>query len=239
VHVGVIRPGRTPRRPGVRGHQITAGFVRTVASAEGIPVTDAASTWASLGGLLTTDELTDAADFVLRIPRHPGGFKEVDETALAEKDELAALAERKGRPGAPRLRIALERARTGSSSPPETRIRLLLVRGGLPEPVLDHDVYDDVGRFLGCSELAYPALKVAVEYESDGHLTRKQLQRDVDKYQSYDEAGWQVVRLTSEHVYRAPSEALRRVRRAVREATLRLSVSDVSQIRGLTGFRDG
>ena len=59
----------------------------------------------------------------------------------------------------------------------------------MPEPTLDWDVYDDLGRFLGCSELAYPESRLAIEYESDGHLTRAQLQRDIDKYQAYAEAG--------------------------------------------------
>ncbi|MDQ0613200.1 very-short-patch-repair endonuclease [Microbacterium sp. W4I4] len=75
-------------------------------------------------------------------------------------------------------------------------------------------MYDRFGRFLGCSELAYPEFRIAIEYESDGHLTREQLQRDIDKYQAYAEAGWNVVRLTAQHVYRDHDEAVRRVRAA-------------------------
>ncbi len=214
LHVGVWRPGTAPVRQGVRGHQFSVGYVRTVV-AEGIRLTDPASTWATLGGLLTEDELVAAADAVLHVPRHPGGFRPVVETALADRADLEHLVERKGRPGAPALRRALELARTGAASPPETQIRLILHRAGMPEPELDYDVYSPAGRFLGCSELAYPEWKVAMEYESDGHLTRAQLQRDIDKYQAYAEAGWVVVRLTSAHVYIAPNEALRRVRAAL------------------------
>ncbi|MBY6062011.1 hypothetical protein [Microbacterium esteraromaticum] len=217
LHIGVPRPQRSPRRPGVAGHQHSAGYVRT-RLVEGVPVTDPASTWATLGGLLGVDDLVVAADHVLHIPRMPGRFRRLDETALATRPELELLADRKGRPGAPRLRQALELARTGSASPPETRVRLLMHDAGLPEPVLDHDVYDDRGRFLGCSELAYPELRVAIEYEGDGHLTPAQLRRDVDKYQSYAEAGWMTVRLTSEHVFRRPGEAIRRIRHALRTA---------------------
>ncbi|MFC5432159.1 hypothetical protein ACFPJ2_00520 [Microbacterium suwonense] len=213
LHVGVHRPRRAPRRPGIIGHQHTRGFVK-VGETDGLPVTDAASTWATLGGILGLDALVAAADHVLRVPRHPGGFAPVTETALATREELEILTRRRGRPGAPRLRQALELARTGAASAPETQIRLIIRGAGMPEPMLDYDVYDDHGRFLGCSELAYPELKLAIEYESDGHLTRKQLQRDIDKYQSYTEAGWYPVRLTSEHVYRHPSETVRRVRRA-------------------------
>lgn len=214
LHVGRYRPNRSPRREGVRGHKFTSGFV-TVVEIGGFRLTDPASTWATLGTHLSQDDLTAAADRILRIPRYPGGFQTIDTTPMAVRADLERAADRKGRPAAPKLRRALADARTGASSPPETRIRLLVRDAGLPEPVLDHDVYDRRGRWLGCSELAYPERKIAIEYESDGHLTRRQLQRDIDKYQAYAEAGWQTVRLTSQHVFREPAEAVRRIRSAL------------------------
>lgn len=214
LHVGRYRPNRPPRRAGVRGHKFTTGFV-TAVEIEGLRLTDPASTWATLGTHLGQGDLTAAADRILRIPRYPGGFQTIDTTPMATVADLERVADRKGRPGAPKLRRALADARTGASSPPETRIRLLIRDAQLPEPVLDHDVYDERGRWLGCSELAYPELKIAIEYESDGHLTREQLQRDIDKYQAYAEAGWQTVRLTSQHVFREPAEAVRRIRSAL------------------------
>ncbi|MGB3373795.1 MAG: hypothetical protein WBA87_01470 [Microbacterium sp.] len=214
LHVGRYRPNRPPRRAGVQGHKFTTGFV-TVVEIDGLRLTDPASTWATLGVHLNQDDLTAAADRILRVPRYPGGFQIIDTTPLAVRADLEQAADRKGRPAAPKLRRALADARTGSSSPPETRIRLLIRDAGLREPVLDHDVYDGRGRWLGCSELAYPDLKIAIEYESDGHLTREQLQRDIDKYQAYAEAGWQTVRLTSQHVFHEPAEAIRRIRSAV------------------------
>lgn len=220
LHVGVFRPRTAPVRAEVSGHQFTRGFIKVV-DKDGVAITDPASTWASLGGLLTEDELVAAADRVLRVPRHPGGFRAVTESALATREELALLCERKGRPGAPALRRALDAARTGSSSPPETQIRLILRDARLPEPALDVDVYDQFGRFLGCSELAYPELRIAIEYESDGHLVRAQLERDIDKYQAYAEAGWTVVRVTSQHVFKDSGETVRRVRQARAGASAR------------------
>jgi hypothetical protein len=118
------------------------------------------------------------------------------------------------RRGAANLRAALERARTGSSSRKETHMRLILVDGGLAEPVLDHDVFGPHG-FVGCLDAAYPAQRVGVEYEGDGHLTRRQLERDIDKYEALAALGWHVVRLTSYHVDTVPGEAVRRVRTAL------------------------
>jgi hypothetical protein len=58
-----------------------------------------------------------------------------------------------------------------------------------------------------------------VEYESDGHLSRGQLERDIDKYTDYTAAGWTPVRLTGQHVFRAPAEAVRRVADALRRSS--------------------
>src|SRR5690606_20510381 len=108
-----------PRRPNVRGHKFTRGFIH-LGECEGFPVTDAASTSASLGSIMGLDDLVAATDAVLRVPRHPGGFSPVIEQAMGTRDELVTLSERKGRPGAPKLRSALELARIGAASPPET-----------------------------------------------------------------------------------------------------------------------
>ncbi|WP_159500327.1 hypothetical protein [Microbacterium sp. 18062] len=116
------------------------------------------------------------------------------------------------RRGAAKLRPALENARDGASSRPESGARLILLDGGLPEPELDVDVFDDRGRFLGCSELAYPERRLAIEYESRGHLTPYQLRRDAEKCNDYQSAGWRIVRLTRSEVFGARREAVRRAR---------------------------
>ena len=210
--VGHLHPGSAPRRPGIRGVQVLPRMVR-IEEHEGMRVSSPASTWAMLGGRLGMFDLV--ADAFLRVPRHPGGFRPPNGTALARADELRDALDAGRRRGAVDLRTALLRARTGSSSRPETWLRLVLVDGGLPEPELDVDVVGPHGEFLGCSELAYRRERLAIEYESDGHLTRAQLERDIDKYEAYAAAGWRVVRATSTHVFRAPAEIVRRVAAAL------------------------
>jgi hypothetical protein len=214
LHIGFLHPGSAPRRPGIRGVQVLPRMVRVVDHA-GYRVSSPASTWAMLGGMLEPNDLVAAADSVLRIPRHPGGFRRSSGPALATREQLAAALASGRRRGAAALRDALERARTGASSRPESWLRLALVDGGLAEPELDRDVCGPDGEFLGCSELVYPAARLAIEYESDRHLTRAQLERDIDKYEAYAAAGWRIVRLTSTHVFRIPGEAVRRVRAAL------------------------
>jgi hypothetical protein len=182
----------------------------------GLRLSDPATTWATLGGVLELYDLVAVADAILRVPRHPGGFRPPDRSALATCDDLRAALATGRRRGAALLRRALDRARTGASSRPETWLRLILVDAGLPEPTLDLDVAGKHGDFIGCLDLAYPEHLVGIEYEGDGHLTRNQLERDIDKHTALAAAGWTVVRLTSHHVFRVPGEAVRRVRVALR-----------------------
>lgn len=218
LRVGVLHPRTAPSRAGVRGVQVLPRMARIVRRG-GDLVTDPATTWAMLGGDLGRNDLVAVADAVLRIPRRPGGFGFGVEPALGTRDELVAALAAGRRRGAAALREALELARTGSSSRPESWVRMILVDAGLPEPVLDLDVYDDeTHRFLGAVDLAYPAWRVAIEYEGAGHLEPGQLARDIDKYHDLHRAGWTVIRLTSDLVFRHPEEAVRRIRRALLSA---------------------
>ncbi|WP_345186642.1 hypothetical protein [Microbacterium panaciterrae] len=77
---------------------------------------------------------------------------------------------------------------------------------------------DDRGRFLGCSEIAYPAFRTAVEYEGDYHRTdRRRWQSDIEKYQAYAAVGWRVVQVTADHL-RVPRRTVQRVREVLLQA---------------------
>lgn len=147
----------------------------------------------------------------------PGGFGSAKQGPMATASELHSLIAAGRRVGNPRLRNALTLLRTGSSSAPESHLRLALIEAGLPEPELDRDVYDRSGRFLGCSELTYVAYKLAIEYESEHHrVDQRQWNRDIQKYQDYAEAGWQVIRVTARLLYRQRAELVRQVETALR-----------------------
>jgi very-short-patch-repair endonuclease len=82
---------------------------------------------------------------------------------------------------------------------------------GLPEPVLNHDVYDEHGEFLGCVDLAYPEKKIAVEYNGTIHSTR--YAADVERLAKLRAAGWEVIEVTSAS---RTEDILERIRRALR-----------------------
>lgn len=218
VHVSVLAPCRAPRGSGVRGHQLAPRAVNVTHHGEqGIALTDPATTWALLGlELRHPYDLVAAADAFVRVERMPGPRSRVIRPALASIDELDAAIPR-GRRGVVALREALERVRLGAASRTETWMRLIVVDAGLPEPILDYDVYDSSGEFLGCVDAAYPHARVALEYEGDQHRTdERQWQRDIVKHDDLVRAGWRVLRVTREQLFTQPWAVAARVRDALR-----------------------
>ena len=217
LDVGTFHPHRTPRGGSVRGHQLQPGLGHTTRHG-GFAVTTPATTWATLGAQLSVHDLVALGDAIARIPRVPGGYR-APAAPLGTIDQLRSAVSAGRRNGVGALRVALPLVRCGSSSHPESIVRLLLVEAGLPEPQLDVDVFDDSGTLLGCSEMAYPQYRVAIEYEGDHHrVERAQWNRDIDKYHAYAENGWTVVRLTSAIVFGRPGETACRVGSALLRA---------------------
>ena len=210
--VGVHKPRSPVRRVGVRGIHLTPELA-PVDVVDGLRVTDRAATWAMLGAELNERDLVAAADHLLRVPRHPGGFRRPKRGPYASREQLAAAIVR--RRGAERLRTALARARTGASSPRETLLRLVLVDGGLDEPALDYDVVSPTGAFVACLDLAYPPLKLGLEYDGPTHRTNEQFERDVAKGELLTELGWEILHFTARDFRRDERDILDRVRAAI------------------------
>lgn len=97
----------------------------------------------------------------------------------------------------------------------ETRSRLVLVRRGLPRPELQYPVYDDLGGFIARLDMAYPPLKLAMEYDGRGHLAAWQQESDSRRLNLLDAAGWSVLRFTSPDVLRTPDAMAAQVRDAI------------------------
>lgn len=79
-------------------------------------------------------------------------------------------------------------------------MRVILIRAGLPEPIIGHTVYHD-GYFVGTPDLAYPHLRLAIEYEGDGHRTsRRVFEDDLVRKELFEAAGWRVVRVSAKRL---------------------------------------
>jgi hypothetical protein len=91
----------------------------------------------------------------------------------------------------------LECADPRAESPPESRLRLSLLRAGLPVPVPQFTVLHD-GFFVARVDLAWPAYRLAVEYDGQWHADGAQLHRDRSRLRDLLAAGWYVYPVTRE-----------------------------------------
>jgi very-short-patch-repair endonuclease len=200
LHVSVAFPRTPPRRPGIRGHSLSEAPATLV---DGMPVAPVVAAWAQSAALLAREDLVAVGDhIVLDARRRP----------LGSVDQLHRVAEGwRGRPGSGRLAWAAPRVRVGVRSRPETLLRLLLVRSRLPEPSVAHPVTVADGIVLH-PDLAYPAHRLALEYEGDGHRSRAEWERDIERRELLADAGWRTIRITSMHL-RDPRALVERIRR--------------------------
>lgn len=201
LHVTTVGVDQALRVRGAVGHRARHGTIRTTQS-RGVRLSTPADTFVALGTMLTLDELIIAGDAL------------VGWLGWATLDELArAVGRRRGSRGVVKLRLALEEIRQGSRSPGETRTRLALVRRGLPQPALNHDVVVG-GRWIACVDLAYPEARVAIEYESDLHRTDPAtFRKDLTRGEHLKDVDWWLVRATADDVGRGLDRFVQRVRR--------------------------
>lgn len=136
---------------------------------------------------------------------------------ITEIDEF--LGTMSGR-GAPALRRALPTVRERSWSPMETRLRLLLLDRGYPEPELNVEVRDPVTGNDYVLDLAYPADRIAIEYDGDEHRTnRRRWHDDLQKNVALQRMGWSLHRVTMAD-YLSPGDVLAGLDHAVNSAPL-------------------
>lgn len=197
VHLLRWDGGDRPVRKGVAGRRVPlkAADRRTI---DGIPITSPARTWLELAALLPLDDLVAAADYFICNQSRSFGH---NRSALCSFEDLRAQVE--GNPGIRgrrNARLALELARVGADSVPETKLRLAIGRQGLPEPELRYVVQDSTGWELAWPDMAFPRYKVAVNYDGGHHLTAAQKESDIRRDESIAAIGWTSVTITARHV---------------------------------------
>ncbi len=115
-------------------------------------------------------------------------------------------------------RRAAELVRAGVDSPMETRLRLLIVFAGLPEPVVNLRIRDEDGNVVLKLDLSWPDYHLAVEYDGRHHVERiEQWERDHARRDELENDGWRLMVVTAKGIYREPEVTLDRIHRALRE----------------------
>lgn len=165
-------------------------------------MTTPARTWVDCAEILPAGHLVAMGDVILR-------------RRLADRRQLAEMVTwARGRRGVVLARRVLPLLDPGSESPGESLTRTVLVLGGIPRPVCNHDVLDD-GLWLARVDLAWPGQRVIVEYDGIVHLPERQRRRDAVRRNLLQQAGWQVIVFTATDV-RQPERMIALVRSALR-----------------------
>jgi very-short-patch-repair endonuclease len=199
------------RRPGVKGHR-GQFFADEITSLHGLLITTRVRTRLDCSRLMSIDELTVVADHLLRIPRPDLEDRSEPFATLDVLDDM--LDRHKGTPGIRKARLALEQARVGADSAPETRLRLALINGGLPEPKLNVPTNLGFG-VVRQPDMSYPEQMVAVEYDGEVHSDPARIVRDITREEDYARAGWSLVRISKLHMENEARTAVTKVRRAL------------------------
>lgn len=203
LHVTVPLAARGSRVAGVCVHQRTAPAVRR----DGRLLSTPTENFLELAETLSLVDLVILGDAMVR-----HRFVTCEELVRA-----AASTDR--RRGVRKARRAAALVRPRVDSPMETRLRLLIVFAGLPEPTTNLVVRDEHGGWIGPVDLAYLAYLIAIEYHGDVHRTKRgRWQSDVAKAELLGRLDWRVIVLTSDDVFVHPERTLRRVREALVKA---------------------
>lgn len=206
LHVSVLFPRTPPRGEGVRGHSLRT---LTITTHQRYPIADPAQAWCQSAALLAREDLVAAGDALVTGQRIRGA-RSAGVSSISGLSEAARSL--RGSPGAAKVAWALPRIRAGVDSRPETLLRLLCVRGRLPEPTPDFEV-EVAGGLLLHADLAFPRERVLLDYEGDGHrVDRATWLRDLRRRELFEDAGYRVIRVTAADLFHDSEAFLARLR---------------------------
>jgi len=200
-HVTVFAADDRAYRAGIKSH-VTQHRL-PVLERRGLRTTHPFRTFVDLAGWISLVDLVVLGDALLRVVgARAEHLVEYCRTSTAYYSGLA--------------RQASAYVRDGVDSPMESRLRMLLVLAGLPEPEVNHTLLDDRGHVRRRFDLSYPDLKLIIEYDGRHHVERiDQWSSDLDRREELDDGDWKILVITAEGIYRHPERTIMRVRRNI------------------------
>jgi hypothetical protein len=202
IHCTVHPPER--RRSG-RGAVFHSRPTGPTTSVKGVRVSGALDLLVQLAGQLGHDDLVAAAD---QLVGPDSKVRPRPSLELLRAQALRARSTYRIRA----VRAALADARDRVESPKETQTRLLLLRAGFAEPEINLPLRAPRSGERFRIDLAYPALRLAIEYDGFWHSTDKRRHAaDRRKDDVLHELGWRVVRASDQDL-REPHDLLNRLR---------------------------
>lgn len=118
--------------------------------------------------------------------------------------------------GSSHARRAGDLVRERVESPMETRVRLLLLWAGFPEPEINMALAHATGHFR--PDLCWPDLRLVIEYDGKHHRdNRSQWDQDIARREWFQAQGWRVLTLIARDVFQGPGDAIERIYRSWRD----------------------
>ncbi len=199
AHVTVARAQDRRYRPQIKPH-VTMRPRRVIVMG-GVRTTDPVATFIDCAGWLSLVDLVVLGDTIVKKYRiKPEALRRA---CRVSNDYYAGLALR-----------AAEYVRAGVDSPMETRLRMLIVLAGLPEPEVNFRIYNDDGTWRRRFDLYYRDIKLIVEYDGRQHADDpEQWGSDLERREEFDDEGYRILVVTAKGVFVEPLRTLQRVRR--------------------------
>lgn len=202
VHISVRSPEDRRWQPGLKPH--VAPVHTLVRRHRGVLVSDPVRMFVELASMLDLVDLVVAGESLLA---------ELNMTAA----ELIAGLEAIHDYWSPAARYAAQFLRDEVESPMETRLRMLLILAGLPEPEVNFKLRDDSGQVLARFDLSYPELRLIIEYDGRQHVDIiENWEDDNERREFLDDIEWRVLKVRARGIYVEPGRTIERVARALR-----------------------
>lgn len=193
VDVMIAPPAVRSRRRGARGH--TGDLPKDVWHTDtGLPFVSPLDALCQSAGDLSFLELVVAIDYLI-LPRWIAGRK----TPIVSKERIIEMLETRTGRGVRKLRAAAEVSRVGAESRMESELHFEMARLGLDELLLQHEIFDVNGRFVGRFDMVDPVLRKIIEYDGEQHrLSRAQYTKDLQRLEAARQEGYEILRLVIE-----------------------------------------
>lgn len=204
VHITCV--GRRIEVKGIRAHRVRPGQQWT--RFRDLPLTSAVCTFLDLSDVLGLVDLVVLGDSLVRAKRvTPEGLVTAANGFTGRSRRLA--------------RRAASLVRSDVDSAMESRLRMLIVLAGLPEPVINHKIYWSDGRVRWRFDLSYPEFRIIVEYDGLQHREDPdQWSTDISRRDWMDAKRWRIVVVIAKGIFRTPAMTLGRIIAVMRDCDM-------------------
>jgi very-short-patch-repair endonuclease len=198
-HVTVFQAADRRWRPEIKSH--VTKRPRRIVTVRGIRTTDPITTFIQLAGSLPLVDLVVLGDAIVK--KYKVRPSKLVAACRASDDYYAGTALQ-----------AARYVRRGVDSPMESRLRMLIVLAGLPEPKVDVRIVNDDGTWRRRFDLCYPDLKLIIEYDGRQHAEdTAQWNTDLERREELDDEEYRVLVVTARGIFVDPARTIERVRR--------------------------